>query len=81
MSVMVYEVYDAFIAAGAPEDKARGAASAVLGGNEIATKSDMRCTLSDIQCELKDFELRMTLRVGGMIASAVVIIGVMIKLL
>ena len=78
---MVYEVYDAFIAAGAPEDKARAAASAVLGGNEIATKSDMRCTFSDIQCELKDFELRMTLRIGGMIAFAVVIIGVMIKLL
>ena len=71
---MVYEVYDAFIAAGAPEDKARAAASAVLGGNELVTKSDMRS-------EMKELELRITLRVGGMIVSAVVIIGVMIKLL
>ena len=81
MNVMVSEVYDAFIAAGVPDDKARAAASAVRDGNELVTKSDMRCTFSDIQCELKDFELRMTLRIGGMIAFAVVIIGVMIKLL
>ena len=81
MNVIVSEVYDAFIAAGAPDDKARAAASAVCNGSEIVTKPDMRSALSDIRCELKDFELRMTLRFGGMIASAVVIIGVMIKLL
>ena len=81
MNVMVSEVYDAFIAAGAPDDKARAAASAVRDGNELVTKSDMRSELSDIRRELKELELRMTIRVGGMIASAVVIIGVMIKLL
>lgn len=40
MGVMVTEVYDALVAAGAPEDKAR-AAAAVREGAEVADKADI----------------------------------------
>ena len=48
MSMMVSEVYDALVAAGAPEDKARAAAIAV-SEEQLATKRDM----SEIKAELK----------------------------
>lgn len=41
MGVMVTEVYDALVAAGAPEDKARAAAAAVREGAEVADKADI----------------------------------------
>lgn len=40
MSMMVTELYDALIAAGAPEEKARAAAQVVLAENP-ATKADI----------------------------------------
>lgn len=47
MSMMVSEVYDALVAAGAPEDKARAAAIAV-SEEQFATKKD----IADIKSEL-----------------------------
>ncbi len=47
MSMMVSEVYDALVAAGAPEDKARAAAIAV-SEEQLATKKD----IADIKSEL-----------------------------
>ena len=41
MSVMVSEVYDAFLAAGAPEAKARAAAEAIPISDQLATKQDI----------------------------------------
>ncbi len=40
MSTMITEVYDAFIASGAPEDKARKAAD-ILSNEQVATKQDL----------------------------------------
>jgi hypothetical protein len=45
---MISEVYDALVAAGAPEDKARAAAIAV-SEEQLATKKD----ISEIKAELK----------------------------
>ena len=70
MSTMVVEIYDALREAGASDEKARAAASSIKDGNETATKSDL--------VELKH---DLTVRLGGMIAAAVVVIGAMIKLL
>jgi len=47
MSMMVSEVYDALVAAGAPEDKARAAAIAV-SEEQLVTKKD----IADIKSEL-----------------------------
>ena len=70
MSTMVVEIYDALREAGASDEKARAAASSIKNRNEPATKSDL--------VELKH---DLTVRLGGMIAAAVVVIGAMIKLL
>ncbi|MFN2220207.1 MAG: integrase [Anaerolineae bacterium] len=47
MSMMVSEVYDALVAAGGPEDKARAAAIAV-SEEQLVTKKD----IADIKSEL-----------------------------
>ena len=49
MSVIVSEVYDALISAGAPEDQARAAAAAIPIQNNLATKQD----LVELRAELK----------------------------
>ena len=41
MSVIVSEVYDALISAGAPEDQARAAAAAIPIQDNLATKQDI----------------------------------------
>ena len=41
MGVMVSEVYDALLAAGAPEPKARAAAESIPVGEQLATKQDI----------------------------------------
>ena len=48
MGVMVSEVYDAFLAAGAPETKARAAASAVPISEQLATKDDLAAVKAEI---------------------------------
>ena len=49
MSIMVTEVYEALVSAGAPEDKAKAAAGAIPIARDIATKQD----LADLRTELK----------------------------
>ena len=41
MGIMVSEVYEALIAAGAPEDKAKAAAEAIPVSDLLATKQDI----------------------------------------
>ncbi len=41
MSVIVSEVYDALISAGAPEDQARAAAAAIPIQDNLATRQDL----------------------------------------
>ena len=41
MGIMVSEVYEALIAAGAPEDKAKAAAEAIPVSDVLATKQDI----------------------------------------
>ena len=49
MSIMVTEVYEALVSAGAPEDKAKAAAGAIPIARDLATKQD----LADLRTELK----------------------------
>ena len=41
MSVIVSEVYDALLEAGASEEKAKAAAAAIPAGGHVATKQDV----------------------------------------
>ena len=49
MSVIVSEVYDALIEAGASHDKARAAAAAIPVGEQLATKAD----IADLKADIK----------------------------
>ncbi len=49
MSIMVTEVYEALVSAGAPEDKAKAAAGAIPIARDLSTKQD----LADLRAELK----------------------------
>ena len=56
MSIMVTEVYEALVSAGADEAKAKAAASAIPVGEKIATKQDIgdvKQEIADAKAELK----------------------------
>ena len=48
MGIMVSEVYEALITAGAPEDKAKAAAEAIPVSGVLATREDIADTKQDI---------------------------------
>lgn len=48
MSLIVSEVYDALVAAGAPEEKARAAAAAIPVVENLATKDDIAALRQDV---------------------------------
>lgn len=55
MGVMVSEVYDALLAAGAPEEKARAAAESIPATEQLATKQDV----GDLKIALAALEVKM----------------------
>ena len=54
MSIFVVEVYEALIAAGAPEEKAKAAAAAIPVVGSLATKDD----IGNVKAELAEFNVR-----------------------
>ena len=48
MSIVVAEVYEALVSAGAPADKARAAAAAIPIGEQLATKQDLEGVKAEI---------------------------------
>ena len=56
MGIMVSEVYDAFLAAGAPEPKARAAAEAIPASDQLATQHDIAAVRQDIVGTKADLE-------------------------
>lgn len=50
----------------------------------LATKSDigeLKAEMRELKSEIRELELRMTIKLGGMMAAAVVITGALVKLL
>ena len=71
MGIMVSEVYEAFISAGAPEAKAKAAAEAIPVTEQLATKQDIAVLRQDIgrvESELRQdigrFELELKQEIG-----------------
>ena len=52
MTTMIAEVYDAFKAAGVPDDAAKAAAKAVLPAEQAATKDDLRVAIAELETRL-----------------------------
>ena len=72
MSIVVAEVYEALVSAGAPEDKARAAAAAIPIGEQLATKQD----LAEVKVEIAG--IKATMRYNTTLLMLV--IGLLIKL-
>ena len=56
MGIMVIEVYDALIAAGAPEEKAKAAAAAIPVGQHLASKNDVAEFRAEMDARLTRLE-------------------------
>ncbi len=52
MSIIVSEVYDALLEAGASETKAKAAAAAIPVGEHLATKKDIADLKADLKAEI-----------------------------
>ena len=74
MGVMVSEVYDAFLAAGAPEAKARAAAEAIRAGRELATKADLETAMARLETRIVASEAKMW-RLAITVASLAVLLN------
>ena len=72
MGIMVIEVYDALIAAGAPEEKAKAAAAAIPVGQHLASKNDVaefRAEMAEFRAEMDARLTRLEAGVGTRFAS------------
>ena len=72
MGIMVSEVYEAFISAGAPEAKAKAAAEAIPVTEQLATKQDIAALRQDIgrvEAELRQDIARVEAELKGSIAA------------
>ena len=74
MGVMVSEVYDAFLAAGAPESKARAAAEAIRAGGELVTKADLETAMARLETRIVASEAK-TWRLAITVASLAVLLN------
>ena len=65
MSIIVSEVYEAFIDAGATEEKAKAAAAVIPVGEQLATKND----IAEVKAEVSEFKAEMDTRLTRLGAS------------
>ncbi|MDO9012465.1 MAG: hypothetical protein Q7U78_11760 [Gallionella sp.] len=47
----------------------------------LATKTDLKADISQLRAEMREMELRMTIKVGGMIAASIAVTAALVKLL
>ena len=81
MAVVVKELRDALIAAGAPPEKAEAAAEAVLPAGSAATKDEVRMAVAELKTWMSEQIVAMTWRLAALlIAQAVGIVGLTVTL-
>lgn len=68
---------------GMPEPQAEVLARthATLIDEKLATKNDLKATKDDLKRELRELELRLTIRIGSMLAVAIGVVVTLVKLL
>ena len=91
MSIIITEVYEAFLSAGAPEAKAKAAAAAIPIAKDLATKQDLaefkaatQQDLANVKAELKsdiaELKSDITVLKFAVFTFSPVILGLLIKL-
>ena len=82
MSYINAEMYDALIAAGSPEDKAKAAAGSIPAGEHLATKEDLagvKAEIANLRAELHRTALISVGVILGGLALAVTILTVILS--
>ncbi len=74
MGIMVSEIYDAFIAAGVPEAKARSAAEAIPATEQLATKTDLAVLRTEMATEFKYLYRHLWIVAAGIVGLNVALI-------
>jgi hypothetical protein len=52
-----------------------------MDGRLKTLEAELRAEIKAVRTDLRDLEHRMTIRLGGMLAAAIVLVGAMVKLL
>lgn len=52
-----------------------------LKADLLATRTDLKADISQLRAEMREMELRMTIKLGGMIAASVAVTAALVKLL
>ena len=73
MSVIVSEVYDALISAGAPEEQARAAAAAIPIQDNLATRQDLLELKAELKAEIAVLKF-------AIFTSFPIVIGLLVKI-
>lgn len=70
-------------AAGVPEKQAevQAEAFAEIIEERLATKQDLKELENTLRRDMKELEMRLTLRLGGMMAAAIAVVATLVKLL
>lgn len=77
MTAINKELYDALIAAGAPDDKASAAAATVRPAEDLVTKVDFQADMAALRAEIAALRAEMYKLLG---APTLLLIGVMVGL-
>ena len=78
-----HQAVKALTEAGFSETQAETMVSTMRGviGSDLVTKTDLQTVKSELQAEIKDLELRLTLRLGGMMIAVGGLVVALVKLL
>lgn len=80
MSVIVTEVYDALVAAGAPDEKARAAAGVIPMTETLATKQDLAEFRAEMKAEFAEFKRDVAMLKLAMFSFLPAIMALLVKL-
>jgi hypothetical protein len=81
MSTIVIELYDALRAAGVSDEQAKAAAGAVIGGEGLATRTDLAVVKADLVAMMAGMETRIVRWNAGTIIAMTAVFAAIVKLL
>lgn len=80
MSVIVAEIYDALLEAGASEPKAKAAAAAVPIGANLATQQDVAALKQDLKQDIAKLQAEIAVVKFALFTFAPIILALLVKL-
>ncbi len=81
MSMMIAEIYEALLEAGASEEKAKAAAGVVPVIDSLATKTDLQELRSEMKADMSEIEVRLIKWMASLHLATLALTVTLIKLL